>query len=255
MLEKLDLKDITNESASKGKVLVYWLGGAGHILKFDDGFTICVDPYLSDYVERLVGFKRLFRPVIEPSQLHFDTLLISHSHGDHLDADSFSELVKANLNCKIFAAEDCVEFLEKQQAVYTIVTVGTTFADGNVTIEVVPADHGDLSPEAVGFLLSFGARSIYLTGDTCYNKDMLSTIIERKPDIAILCINGAFGNMTSDEAADLVAACESKVAIPTHYGLFAEHGNADPMPFRESVREKSPETRICLLEPGFGVEV
>ena len=255
MAELLDLKDIANVSADKGNVLVYWLGGSGYVLKFDDGFVICIDPYLSDCVERMFGFKRLFRPTIEAAELHFDALLISHSHGDHLDVDSFAELVKANPGCRIFAATDCVEFLDEQKSSYTAITTGDTFTVGRVKVEAVPADHGDLSPEALGFLVSFAGRTMYFAGDTCYNKEMLRPVIDRKPDIAVPCINGGFGNMDPQQAAEFVAACESKIAIPTHYGLFEEHGNADPAPFVESVGTKTPETRVYLLEPGLGVQI
>ena len=59
MTDVLNLKDISQHEPTKKKVLVYWLGGAGFVFKFDVGYTICIDPYLSDSVERLFGFKRL----------------------------------------------------------------------------------------------------------------------------------------------------------------------------------------------------
>jgi len=44
---------------SSDRVIIFWLGGAGFLIKYSDGFVICVDPYLSDSAERLCGFKRL----------------------------------------------------------------------------------------------------------------------------------------------------------------------------------------------------
>ena len=46
----------------------------------------------------------------------------------------------------------------------------------------------------------------------------------------ILPINGAFGNLNSEEAAKVVSILKPKLAVPCHYWNFAEHGG-DPQRF------------------------
>ena len=104
MVDMLNLKDISQHVPGRNQVLVYWLGGAGIVFKFDDGYTICIDPYLSNAVERLYGFKRLHPAPISADKLNFDALLITHEHEDHLDIDSFEELMKNNPASKVVAS-------------------------------------------------------------------------------------------------------------------------------------------------------
>ncbi|MHB0997666.1 MAG: MBL fold metallo-hydrolase [Armatimonadota bacterium] len=250
-----DIHNISIDSPSEGNVLVYWLGAAGFAFKFSTGEIICIDPYLSDYVERMFDFRRLSLPAVDAKDLRFDTLLITHEHGDHLDVDSFDTLMAGNPDCEIIAPPACEGFLLEHNANYIIANPGIIHQSGNISIEVVDADHGDETPDAVGFLIHFGSRKIYFTGDTGYNPSMMKYAIDSKPEIVIPCINGAYGNLNDDESAALVAECEAKVAIPSHFWLFAEHGIGSPGIFKENVEKKSPGTTVHLLTPGRAVEV
>ena len=52
-------------SVPENAVAMWWLGQAGFAFKTPAGKVVFVDPYLSDAVERLFGFKRLSLPPIE----------------------------------------------------------------------------------------------------------------------------------------------------------------------------------------------
>ena len=238
----------------KGRVIMYWLGGAGFLCVFDDGSRICIDPYLSDMVERLVGFKRLCKTPISASQLIFNVLLISHEHGDHLDIDSFDAIMRTNLHCAVIAPAGCREYLKDKRINHTIVSAGQMVTIQNHRITAVSADHGELSPTAIGFVISFGERSIYFTCDTGYNEQLLQPAVDMRPDIVVPCINGAYGNMDEKQAAVLAAKCETKTAVPAHYGLFKEHGG-NAIKFAEHLHRISPQTKIELLQVGFGKEL
>jgi hypothetical protein len=54
---------------SHDKMILYWLGGAGFVFKFEEGYIICVNPYLSDSVERLFGFRRLSIAPVKATQI------------------------------------------------------------------------------------------------------------------------------------------------------------------------------------------
>jgi len=251
---RYDLAGAQQDLPPKGKVIVYWLAGAGFLFRFDDGLTFCVDPYLSDAVERLYGFKRSMPAPVSPDGLHFDILFLTHQHEDHLDIDSFDKLMKANPHCEIIASEPCAEFLRGKGAAFTQVAAGDSVERGSIRIDVIRSAHGEQCPLAVGFLLHVASRRVYFSGDSAYDDEIVRTAAAAKPDIVIPCINGAFGNMSEAEAAACVAACGAAVAIPSHYALFAEHGG-DAAVFAEHVARLSPATRVHALGPGEGVEI
>ena len=249
-----DIANIRQDAPDKGNVIVYWLGGAGFAFRFPDGEIICIDPYLSDAAERLFGFRRLSLAPIKASDLTCDLLLFTHDHVDHLDVDSFDALMHANPGCRVLAPESCANFLGSRNAAFEVVSPGTCSQLGDVHIKTVAADHGDLCPDAVGFVLSFHGRPLYFTGDTAFDELRMAKAIEAQPEIVIPCINGAYGNMNETEAAKLAGRCGAKIAIPSHFWLFAEHGGC-PATFRDRAKTHATGTEVLLLTPGRGVEV
>ena len=250
----LNLKDISKHLPDKGKVLVYWMGGGSFLLKFDNGTTICIDPYLSDSVERLFGFKRLVQAPITADELKFDLLLITHEHGDHLDIDIFKTLVKNNSEAKTISPKSCESFISEYTTNYIITEPGEKHEFNGITIETVMADHGDLSLDAVGFMIYFGNRKLYFTGDTALNYGIMAYAIKQQPDIIIPCINGAYGNMNEQESAELVLRCNSKHAIGSHYGMFKEHGG-DVELFKNNLAKINSAVKCLVLDPGQGDQV
>jgi len=238
----------------KGKIIIYWLGGAGFIVKYSDGFTICIDPYLSDSVERICGFKRLHSAPIKADNVFFDVLFITHEHPDHLDEDSFDALMNNNARCQIYAPICCDVFLKSKKRAYIMVKPGDDLSAEDLSIKVTKADHGELSPHAVGYLFEKANHRIWLTGDTAFNEEVLKPVVDMQPDIVLPCINGAYGNMDEQQAAMLIAKCNSLYAIPMHFGLFTEHGG-DAVKFKTLVRQLSPKTKIHILAPGEGIEL
>ncbi|MDO8302819.1 MAG: MBL fold metallo-hydrolase [Sedimentisphaerales bacterium] len=244
-------QDIVKE---KGRVIVYWLGGYGFMLKFSTGQIFCIDPYLSDCVERIAGFPRLSLAPLTAEEVTTDAYLITHNHPDHLDVDSFDTIVAKNPGCAIVAGKSCEPFLKTRSTPYNLATVGEAIPCGNIKITAVSADHGDFCPEAIGFIIQFENRTMYFTGDTSLNENLLAPAISYKPDILIPCINPKFGNLGETGAAQLAKKCSAKIAIPSHFGLFAEHGG-DVGLFREQVKTISPTTQVVLLTPGRGVAI
>ena len=237
-----------------GQIIVFWLGGSGFLFKFGDGTVLCIDPYLSDAVERTVGFRRLSLPPIQANELPFDLLLISHDHRDHCDQDSLTDFITTNPNGRIIAAKSCTTVLAPYQYQIIFVDKGDAIAVGSLRILAVPCDHGELCAEAIGFLIEYGNRTIYFTGDTSLNLDLLSSVIAEQPEVILPCINGAYGNMNEVDAALLAKLCGSKKAIPAHFWLFSEHGG-NPDVFRQNLNKYAPATELILLTPGRGVVI
>ena len=204
-----------------GELTIRWIGQGGYL--FSDGnTTVCVDPYLSDVVNRVAGRPRMVEPAVQPEALSCDVVVCTHNHLDHIDIDAIPRMQKEGLP---FLAPSHGEETLRSCGVtdYTAFDEGAVYQIGAFTLRAVFADH---SVPAVGLLLCHGNRKIYLSGDTEYH-EKLKELSGEALDIAIICINGRLGNMNVDQAVELTKALNPTVGIPTHYGMF-ESNTEDP---------------------------
>ncbi|MFA6291983.1 MAG: MBL fold metallo-hydrolase [Victivallales bacterium] len=216
-----------------GGVSLKYLGQAGFLLVNRAGRRIVIDPYLSDCVERCVGFKRMQPPVAAPESLCADIVLSTHSHLDHLDIDSFPALI-SRPNAFFIGAPDCEEVYKSlgiPKARYKILRAGESTVTAGVTFRAIYADHGDLAPDAVGFLMEIDGVKIYNVGDSGLATDkILKSLGDVKVDIMIVPVNGAFGNLDALEACALGVAVRPVMIIGSHFWMFVEQGG-DPAAF------------------------
>jgi L-ascorbate 6-phosphate lactonase len=237
----------------EASVRLWWLGQAGFAFKTPAGAILYADPYLSDAVERLHGFKRLSLAPIEAGEVRADWVVLTHEHADHLDPDALPVIARNNPQCRFAAPAGCLEGLAQSgvPAEQTVLLEAYRRHDlGGVTIHAIPADHGDLSATALTLLLDFGGIRVLLTGDTAFRPNRLQPMFQPPPDLLLPCINGAFGNMSPVDAARLVAQARPLYAIPCHFGTFAEQGSSDPAAFLYACKQFCPEVRTLLLRPG-----
>ena len=242
------IKDIT---VPKDNVAIFWLGNAGFVLKSDKDEIIYIDPYLSDCAERLYGFKRIYPSLIKASEVELDCILLSHEHGDHLDVDSIPEIMKED-NIKLIGPSPCIDKcleigVDRDNMIQ--VEEGDEVIFEGFEVRTVFADHGDLAPEAVGYIINFAGIKVYYTGDTAYTPDKMQYAFSLKPDILIPPINGKFNNLDPLEASLVARDCEAKVVIPSHFWTFAEH-NGDLAKFVKCVDSVAKETETVLLTQG-----
>lgn len=240
-----------------GQVDVFWLGQAGFLLKTENGGLIAIDPYFSDYTQRMfpeegLGFKRLSPPPCEAADLAFDALLISHEHADHFDVDSISAMMD-NGKTKVYTNRVVYEALREMDVDMGRVCLLEKNAPvqlmEGVLLTPVDCDHGELSTEALGFLLRFPGGQIYYAGDTAYTPSRLHAAIQAQPDIAILPINGAFGNLDGKTAAAYAAQLHAKVVIPCHFWTFPLH-HGDPQEIIDMLPQAAPQCHLALLCQG-----
>lgn len=243
--------EIARKTVRANEIAIFWLGQAGFLIKDDRGRTVTIDPYLTDCCERAFGFKRLSPKLISPSELETDVLVSTHEHLDHFDVDAIPILM-ANGRTKFIGSptsvSKCAEmgFAEDR---LTALSEGDTLDLGWVKLTAVYADHGDLAPDAIGVLVSINGVLIYYTGDTAYRPEKMSSAIAARPDIIILPINGAYGNLDAREAAYLVRDTGAKYAIPCHYWTFAVHGG-NPQEFDDIMKAEVPGCRAIFLRQG-----
>ncbi len=242
---------VRDARVAPGSLAVFWLGQAGFLFKTPAGSIVCVDPYLSDSVERLAGFRRIMASVMAPEDLAVDVMLITHHHEDHLDIDALP-VVARRTEARFVAPGESVKRLREiglPPDRITEVRPGSVTDLGCVTVRTVFADHGTLAPDAVGFVLDFGFVRVYITGDTAYRPASMAEVMRLRPQVIIPVINGAYGNMGSADAAALTRDTGARVAIPCHFWTFVEHGG-DPAAFLAACREEALSARVELITQG-----
>ena len=169
-----------------------------------------LDPYLTECGERIRGFKRLSPMLIAPEELAVDYYVTSHLHFDRLDR-------------------------------------GECYQDEKILIRAVMADHGTMAPDAIGLLVAFAGHRLYFSGDTAFHSELFQEIRIFEPDIAVLSVNGAFGNMNAEEGAAAAELTGARYAVPCHFWTFMEHGGL-PGQFCEQLLLKGTCQPLCFRQ-------
>ena len=240
-------------NAEPGRTHIFACGQAGFIIKTAEGKLIAIDLYLSDCVERLeksMSFKRLLPKVLDPGELEFDAVIATHPHWDHFDFDAIPQMM-ANGRTGLYCSYDCDKLVSRTDLEYfnrniTYIKPGDICDCDGFALQFVNCDHGEGAPDAVGVVIHADGKRIYEAGDTCLRLDRTGEI-KTPLDVLIAPINGAYGNMDSDDCARLAEALKPKITIPCHYGMFAGH-SGDPGRFLDLMREK--DLPVLVMTPG-----
>ncbi len=204
---------------------IKWLGQAGYIIA-DGNSTICIDPYLSDVVNRIANRPRKYPAPISAQELKCDALICTHNHLDHTDIDAIAVMDK---RIKFYAPDDCRKTLtDLGVSDYTAFNEGDKLNFGAFEISAVFAEH---TVPTIGLTVRHGNNTLYFTSDTLYNE----RLAEIKCDILFICINGKLGNMNVDEALKITEMISPKTVVPNHYDMF-ESNSEDPDKFNAANR-------------------
>ena len=211
-----------------GTLKIRWIGQNGYLLR--DGDTeICIDPYLSNVVDRVAKRGRMVQAPFSPVELKSDVVVCTHDHLDHVDIDAIPLMKKENM---VFLAPTHAKDTLVKCGVTSYIPFdeGTVYQIGNFKLTSVFADH---SVPAIGLVIKHGGLTLYFTGDTEYH-ERLCEIAKLKIDLMFVCINGKLGNMNAIEAIKLTNHINPRVGIPTHYGMF-ESNTEDPKKYLSGV--------------------
>ena len=243
-------ENIRRTGVLPGELAVCWLGQAGFLLKDCQGKVLVIDPYLSNCGEQMRGFKRLSPILLAPEELTPDYYLITHLHFDHFDYETVPKILERGTSPLFLGPSSCREkLLELGAPSGQCVRLdrGESYRDTAVSIRAVTADHGTMAPDAIGVLLERGGYRLYFSGDTAYREDIFQAAAAFRPDMAMLSVNGRFGNMNAQEGARAAALCGAKYAVPCHFWTFAEHGG-DPGDFCRHVQSGGRAVPLCFCQ-------
>ena len=243
-------KRLDNIQCEKGEIIILWVGQAGFLIKNSDGKVLAIDLYLSDLAMKQDGNKRMVPPLILPNEVKADLVLSSHAHTDHLDVDSLPQILSdnANLYCSESGYDLCLKAGIAKENVSTV-KVGDAFEEKGYKIKAVFADHGDMAPDAVGFVVETEGIRLYFTGDTSYQPMRMEKALEEGVDVLLVPINGEYGNTNENDAAMLAAQAKAKLTIPCHFWTFIRH-EGNPYKFKVSMMENAPGQDAYVMAMG-----
>jgi L-ascorbate 6-phosphate lactonase len=215
---------------SEAGVEITWLGQAGYEIRAPGGATLMIDPYLSDDVERELGNARIVAAPISFHDAAPDVLLATHWHPDHLDPSLCRSLAERGA-ATVFAGPpgnrsrllgwgvpaDRIHDLDR----------GATFSHAGFSVTAGFARHdvpGWLCEDAISAAIEVAGVRIFHSGDTEYDARVLAMAAHGPFDVGLFVSNGTGGCMNAREAALMASTLAPAVAIPNHYGFWADAG-------------------------------
>jgi len=258
------LADIRASDRRDGSFRLWWLGQSGFLLQWQ-GVHVLLDPYLSDSLTRKYGQTdkphiRMTELVIDPARLAFvDIATSTHSHTDHLDAETLGPILARNLGLKLVIAEANRGFAADRLGIDPALPVGV---DDGTTVEVsgirfsgIASAHESVERDEqgrsrfLGYVVQFGNWTIYHSGDTVRYPGMAEKLRPFGIRVALLPINGRAperrvpGNLFGQEAAQLAKDMAAKLVIPCHFDMFA-FNTASPDEFRRECARLDQPYRV-----------
>lgn len=248
------MKKILSTDVKVDEIAIFWLGQAGFLLKNSEGKTLAVDPYLTDCgykMKEFKAFKRLSPMLIDPVEFNVDYYVTTHLHFDHFDFEAIP-VIAQNKQTKFFGPISCFNSYKEmgiQEERIALLEEEKTIDLGGISILPIYADHGEMAPDAVGIYLEMGKHKLYFSGDTAYRPEKIQNVVDLKPDVAILSINGAFGNLNAVEGAKIADLVGAKKVIPCHFWTFKEHGG-NLVEFESAVKSLAPNCQMNFMHQG-----
>lgn len=262
------IREVNQTSVPYGTLAIWFLGQESVIIR-GDGITVYIDPYVSNYMGKMGGLSRTYPAPITPEDITgADLCLITHEHGDHMDAGTLPIFHRQNRNALIVAPACC------KQPIISMGVDGAQIIEADhsqeidlfskIEITVVPAAHEQLDRDGegkyryVGYIIKLNGVTLYHAGDTVIFPELVEHLSTIRPDVALLPINGRdyfrtkrgiVGNMDYREAAEFAVTISAETVIPLHYDVFS--GNAEkPGNFVDYLYEHFPNQKSHVMARG-----
>ena len=188
---------------SKGELQITFIGHGTLMFQFD-GKVIHVDP-----VGQYADYTKLLKA---------DLILITHEHGDHLDADAIGKI--ATGTTEIVLTDLCREKLAKGEVmkngdVRDILGLKIeAVAAYNIVHERSPGKPYHPKGNGNGYVITFGDKRVYVAGDTENIPEMANL---KNIDVAFLPMNLPY-TMTPEMVAEAARSFRPKILYPYHFG-------------------------------------
>lgn len=236
-------REITETKVAPGTIRIWWIGQEGFVLK-SPRLTVYIDPYLSDYCERITRGRPnehvlITQPPLKPEDVdNADLVLCTHDHADHIDPDGIPVIASSSPHARFVVPRCALDtMLRLGVSRDRILTLAgeDSLTESDVTIYAVPAMHErfDRHPEFgfpyLSYILKLEGLSLFHAGDTIPYDRQVRKVASHPIDLAFVPINGRDdfrhslefeGNFTCDEAIAFATAVHAGLTIPMHYDKF-----------------------------------
>ncbi len=218
---------------SKGPLTIQPLNHATLSLTWQ-GKTIYVDPF---------GGAKVFEGIAAP-----DLILITDIHGDHFNPETL-EAIDASRATFVVPKAVADKLPDNFKARAVVLGNGQSKSLLNISIAAIPmynlpesADSRHTKGRGNGYVLTFGNKKLYISGDTSGIPEMRAL---KDIDIAFVCMNLPY-TMDVKEAAQAVLDFKPKVVYPYHYR--GQNGLSDTEAFKNLVNEKNKNIDVRLRD-------
>jgi L-ascorbate metabolism protein UlaG (beta-lactamase superfamily) len=252
-----------------GSIAFWWLGQMGFAIRAA-GRLILVDAFLSAHKGRVIP------PALDADEPELaDFVLGTHDHTDHIDRAAWRRMALAGEKIRFvvpdFHRKSVVSELGISENRVIGVDENMPFSENGLTIRAIPSAHEFLDTDPatgrhphLGYIIEADGLRIYHAGDSCIYEGMHSKLKQYgRFDVMFVPINGrdgvryrknTIGNMTAQEAVDLVGFIHPGLAVPGHYEMFM--GNqGDPALFADYLDAKYPGIPCRIVEHGERIDV
>lgn len=246
LLRRSPVENFRSVSVPSDRLLVNWIGQAGFVFRTADGTVLCVDPYLSNSIEKYEGLenRRMWWPAFPLERFHVDGVFLTHDHLDHTDPETIP-MIEGYCKPRYFAPASSAAHLRamgvRPEAITTF-AIGQDIAFGDMRLRPVYARHTE---DSVGLLLQAAGLKVYLTGDTAPCPE-LGLLRDEGIDVLISCINGIYNNLNVEQAVELAQTLGVGLLIPMHFGVVPAN-TVRPERFLNHCARTG--THHCLLQP------
>ncbi len=258
-------KDLFGDVQACNTSAFWWLGQHSFIVKLGDTILL-IDPFLADMEGRNVP------PLFSPEDATSVQLVCcTHDHADHICPTAVSGLARATNAIFIAPKAHQKRILELgvPESRLVLLNDGEDATIHNVKVNAIKAAHEffDETPEGffphLGYVLESANKTIYHAGDTLWWEGLQARLSRWSYDVAFVPINGRdaerykngiIGNMTFQEAADLLGGLNVKLSVPDHYDMF-DANLGDPQAYVDYVNVKYPGRRVWVGLPTERVEI
>ena len=170
-------------------------------------------------------------------------IVITHSHGDHLNLDNIKNIQAASPEVKIFGTPEVADQIPEA----TVVANGEEIEAGPFSLAFFGQEHAPIHP-TVPVPHNIGV----MVNDTLfYPGDSFTVPIQA---VQVLAVPGNAPWAAVGEAMDYIAAVKPAMTFPTHDGLLSEAGHNVYNASLESICKESG-TQFRFLKVGESLEI
>ncbi|MFW5980989.1 MAG: MBL fold metallo-hydrolase [bacterium] len=244
-------------NVKKDNILINWIGQAGFIFKTGEGTTICIDPYLSNSMEKLEETfptwvngkpnRRMWFNKFTIEEFEPDYVICTHDHVDHTDPETIP-LISAYSEAVFCGPGSSIEHMKKMSIADSRLKTlerNQNYKLNDIDLKTVYAEHTE---DSIGLVLNINNLNIYITGDTSYEEELFE--INEDINILISCINGKLGNLNIDQAVELAKHYDVELLLPMHYGLIPSN-TANERYFIQECEKNNINTYLLNVEHNY----